>query len=116
LKHCVFFLRAGAIGEKELLAKLQCLSLYCRGSKPIPYRSQESISVPLIFCRVPIVTTSANEAHRLRRRGQRPQLQYLKPFVFRGDDPTSRLRRRKQAGVIGGCRTGLKTSNFTLHT
>jgi len=25
------------------------------GTKPIPYRSQESISVPLIFCRVPCV-------------------------------------------------------------
>ena len=40
-----------------------------------------------------IVTTSANEPHRLRR-GQRPRLQDL-----------------KQARVIGGCRTGFKTSN-----
>ena len=32
-------------------------------------------------------------------------------FVFRGDDPTSRLRRGKQARVIGGCKTGFKTSN-----
>ena len=29
LKHGVFFLRARAIGEKELLAQVQCLSLYC---------------------------------------------------------------------------------------
>ena len=55
LKHGVFFVRARAIGEKELLAQVQCLSLHCRGTKPIPYRSQESISVPLIFCRVPCV-------------------------------------------------------------
>src|SRR5437762_1126693 len=55
LKHGVFFVRARAIGEKELLAQVQCLSLHCSGIKPIPYRSQESISVALIFCRVPCV-------------------------------------------------------------
>ena len=55
LKHGVFFVRARAIGEKELLAQVQCLSLHCSGTKPISYRSQESISVPLIFCRVPCV-------------------------------------------------------------
>src|SRR6266498_5258635 len=53
LKHGLFFVRARAIGDKELLAQVQCLSLHCSGTKPIPYRSQESISVPLIFCRVP---------------------------------------------------------------
>ena len=41
--------------RKELLAQVQCLSLHCSGTKPIPYRSQELISVPLIFCRVPCV-------------------------------------------------------------
>jgi hypothetical protein len=55
LKHGVFFVRARAISEKELLAQVQCLSLHCSGTKPIPYRSQESISVPLIFFRVPCV-------------------------------------------------------------
>ena len=55
LKHGVFFLRARAIGEKELLAQVQCLSLHCSGTKPIPYRSQELISVHLTFCRVPCV-------------------------------------------------------------
>jgi hypothetical protein len=55
LKHDVFFGGARAIGDKELLAQVQCLSLHCSGTKPIPYRSQESISVPLIFCRVPCV-------------------------------------------------------------
>ena len=35
--------------------KVQCLSLHCSGTKPIPYRSQELISVPLIFCRIPCV-------------------------------------------------------------
>ena len=55
LKHGVFFVRARAIGDKELLAQVQCLSLHYSGTKPIPYRSQELISVPLIFCRVPCV-------------------------------------------------------------
>jgi len=32
------------------------LSLHCSGIKPVLYRSQESISVSLIFCRVPCVT------------------------------------------------------------
>src|SRR6266566_10118965 len=49
LKHGVFFVGARAIGDKELLAQVQCLSLHCSGTKPIPYRSQESISVSLIF-------------------------------------------------------------------
>src|SRR5207249_12235409 len=49
------FVRARAIGNKELLAQVECLSLYCSATKPIPYRSQESISVPLIFCRVPCI-------------------------------------------------------------
>ena len=60
LEHGVFFVRARAIGDKELLAQVQCLSLHCRGTKPIPYRSQELISVPLIFSRVPCVT---NRSH-----------------------------------------------------
>src|SRR3954468_2412402 len=51
LKHGVFFARAGAIGEKELLAKVQCLSLYCSGTKPVIYRGQELISVHLTFAR-----------------------------------------------------------------
>src|SRR5215472_13664248 len=38
------------------MAQVQCLSLHARGTKPIPNRSQESISVPLIFSRVPCVT------------------------------------------------------------
>jgi hypothetical protein len=46
LKHGLFFVRARAIGDKELLAQVQCLSLHCGGTKPISYRSQESISVP----------------------------------------------------------------------
>src|SRR5882724_4315672 len=33
--------RARAIGEKEV----QCLFLHCSGTEPVPYRSQESISV-----------------------------------------------------------------------
>src|SRR6266550_4524798 len=60
LKHGVFFVRARAIGEKELLAQVQCLSLHCRGTKPIPYRSQESISVSLIFSRVPCVSNRSD--------------------------------------------------------
>src|SRR5438067_13169023 len=60
LKHGVFFVRARAISDKELLAQVQRLSLHCSGTKPIPYRSQESISVPLIFSRVPCVT---NRSH-----------------------------------------------------
>jgi hypothetical protein len=40
-------------GEKELLAQVQCLSLHCSGTKPVIYRSQELISVPLTFSRVP---------------------------------------------------------------
>ena len=55
MNHGVFFLRARAIGDKELLAQVQSLPLHCSGIKPIAYRSQESISVPLIFCRVPCV-------------------------------------------------------------
>src|SRR5207248_11546156 len=60
LKHGVFFVRARAISEKELLAQVQRLSLHCSGTKPIPYRSQELVSVPLIFSRVPCV---ANRSH-----------------------------------------------------
>ena len=41
LKHGVFFVRARAVGEKELLAQVQCFSLHCSGIKPAPYRSQE---------------------------------------------------------------------------
>src|SRR5438067_3184506 len=55
LKHGVFFVRARAIIDKELLAQVQCLSLHCSGTKPILYRSQESISVPRIFSRIPCV-------------------------------------------------------------
>src|SRR5882724_3215450 len=55
LKHGVFFVRARAISEKELLAQVQCLSLHCSGTKPVPYPSQELISVPLIFSRGPCV-------------------------------------------------------------
>jgi hypothetical protein len=43
LKHGVFFVRARAIGEKELLAQVQCSSLHSHGTKPVPYRSQEFI-------------------------------------------------------------------------
>ena len=60
LKHGVFFVRLHAISDKELLAQVHCLSLHSSGIKPIPYRSQESISVPLIFSRVPCVT---NRSH-----------------------------------------------------
>src|SRR5256884_9966118 len=60
LKHGVLFVRARAIGDKELLAQVQCLSLHCSGTKPIPYRSQESISVPLIFSRVPCVSNRSD--------------------------------------------------------
>src|SRR5260370_8553057 len=42
LKDGVFVGRARAIGNKKLLAQVQCLSLHCSGTKPIPYRSQES--------------------------------------------------------------------------
>ncbi len=56
LKCVVFFVRLRAIGEKELLAQVQCLSLHCSGIKPVLYRSQELISVPLTFARVPCVT------------------------------------------------------------
>jgi hypothetical protein len=55
LKHRFFFVSARAIGEKEFLAQVQCLCLYCIGTKPVAYRSQESISVTLIFSRVPCV-------------------------------------------------------------
>ena len=41
LKHGVFFVRARAISDKELLAQVQCLSLRCSDTKPVPYRSQE---------------------------------------------------------------------------
>jgi hypothetical protein len=62
LKDGVFFVRARAIGDKELLAQVQCLSLHCIGTKPIAYRSQESISVPLIFFRVPrVINRSQSE-------------------------------------------------------
>src|SRR6266571_1619164 len=60
LKHGLFFVGARAIGDKELLAQVQCLSLHCSGTKPIPYRSQELISVPRIFSRVPCVS---NRSH-----------------------------------------------------
>jgi hypothetical protein len=33
LKHNVFFVRAHAISEKELLAQVQCSSFHCRGIK-----------------------------------------------------------------------------------
>src|SRR6266481_8196097 len=56
LKCVVFFVRLRAIGEKELLAQVQCLSLHCSGIKPVLYRSQELISVYLTFTRVPCVT------------------------------------------------------------
>src|SRR5438132_5308369 len=55
LKYGVFFVRARAIGDKELLAQVQCLSLHCSGTKPIPNRSQELISVHRILTRVPCV-------------------------------------------------------------
>jgi hypothetical protein len=42
LKHGVFFVRARAVGDKELLAQAQCLSFRSSGTKPFPYRSQES--------------------------------------------------------------------------
>src|SRR5438067_1434608 len=35
LKHGVFFVRARALGKKELLAQVQCLSLHYRGIKPV---------------------------------------------------------------------------------
>jgi len=47
LKHDVFFVRLRAIGEKELLAQVQCLCLYCIDTKPIADRTQEFISVYL---------------------------------------------------------------------
>ncbi len=56
LKHDVFFVRLRAIGEKELLAQIQCLCLYRIGTKPIADRTQEFISVHLTFSRVPCVT------------------------------------------------------------
>ena len=56
LKHVLFFVRLRAIGEKELLAQVQCLSFHSRGIKPILYGSQELISVYLTFSRVPCVT------------------------------------------------------------
>jgi hypothetical protein len=37
LKHGIFFVRPRAIGEKELLAQVQCLPLYCCGTKPVLY-------------------------------------------------------------------------------
>src|SRR4029453_1869787 len=62
LKHVLFFVRARAIGDKELLAQAQCFSLHCIGPKPVPYRSQELISVHLTFSRVPcVVSRSQNE-------------------------------------------------------
>ena len=71
LKHGVFFLRARAISEKELLAQVQCLPLHSRGTKPVPYRSQELISVHLMFSRVPCVT---NRSHiELIARERRPR-------------------------------------------
>src|SRR5436190_18396850 len=60
LKHRVFFVSARAIGEKELLDQLQSLSLYCRGIKPVPYRTEELISVHLTFRRVPCVTNGSH--------------------------------------------------------
>src|SRR6476620_5399872 len=56
LKHYVFFVRLRAIGEKELLAQVQCLCLYCVSTKPIADRTQEFISVHLTFSRVSCVT------------------------------------------------------------
>src|SRR6516225_11265294 len=56
LKDGVFFVRARAIGDKELLAQVQRSSLHSSGTKPVPYRSQELISVHLTFPRVPCVT------------------------------------------------------------
>src|ERR1700747_3343228 len=55
LKYGVFFVRARAISEKELLAQVQCLSLHCSGTKSVPYPSQELISVHLMFSRSPCV-------------------------------------------------------------
>src|SRR5947207_15525534 len=55
LKHGVFFLRARAIDEKELLAQVQGLSLHGSSTKLIPYRNQELISVHLTFTRVTCV-------------------------------------------------------------
>jgi hypothetical protein len=52
LKCVVFFVRLRAIGDKELLAQVQCLCLYCIGIKSVPYRTQEFISVPFILSRV----------------------------------------------------------------
>src|SRR4029077_20967309 len=55
LKHGFFFVGARAISDKELLAQVQCLSLHCSGTKPVPYPSQELISVHLMFSRGPCV-------------------------------------------------------------
>src|SRR5262249_6764038 len=60
LKHFVFFVRARAISEKELLAQVQCFPFHCRRIKPVLYRSQEFISVHLAFSGVPRVT---NRSH-----------------------------------------------------
>jgi hypothetical protein len=68
LKHCVFFVRLRAIGEKELLAQVQCLSLHCPGIKPVPYRTQESISVPLMFSRLSCVTNRSHIGIEIRVR------------------------------------------------
>jgi hypothetical protein len=46
------------------------LSLHCSGIKPVLYRSQESISVSLIFCRVPCVTN-------------RSRIELIEPYCFR---------------------------------
>ena len=35
LKHFLFFIGARAISEKEILAEVQCLSLYCRGIESV---------------------------------------------------------------------------------
>jgi hypothetical protein len=55
LDQGVFFVSKRAIGDKELLAQVQCLYLHSRGFKPVAYPTQELIFVPLIFSRVPCV-------------------------------------------------------------
>jgi len=52
LKHGVFFLRARAIGEKELLARVQCLSLHCSGTKPVLYPAKIPLCTPDSLSRV----------------------------------------------------------------
>ena len=74
LKH-FFFVRARAISEKELLARIQCFFLHRRGIKPVPYRTQELISVHLTFSRVPcVISQSRIEVSDSRICLERPQL------------------------------------------